>query len=148
MKFKASSLIISLSLVGILTWKVTAHNSSTFGEPLANLTNDLSVRFFDGKGEFTEEEDVSDGLGPVFNGTSCAACHSNPAVGGDSDIVETRFGTITNNVFDPLTHLGGSLIQSQGIGPVGSCDFVGESVPQEATIVAHRKSTSLFGLGL
>ena len=146
MKFKTSSLIISLWLVGILTWKVTADNSPTFGDPFANLTNDLSVRFFDGKDEFTEEEDISDGLGPVFNDVSCAACHSNPAVGGDSDIVETRFGTITHNQFDPLTQLGGSLIQSQGIGPANAC--FGETIPTQATIQAGRKTPPLFGLGL
>ena len=137
-----------LGLVGIFAWRAAADKPLSFGDPFPDLTTDQLIQFSDGEVEFTQVETVADGLGPVFNGTSCAACHSNPAVGGDSDIVETRFGTITNNVFDPLTHLGGSLIQSQGIGPVGSCDFVGESAPQEATIVAHRKSTSLFGLGL
>jgi len=140
--------VIVLGLVGIFAWRAAADKPLSFGDPFPDLTTDQLIQFSDGEVEFTQVETVADGLGPVFNGTSCAACHSNPAVGGDSDIVETRFGTITNNLFDPLTHLGGSLIQSQGIGPIGSCDFVGESAPQEATIVAHRKSTSLFGLGL
>jgi CxxC motif-containing protein (DUF1111 family) len=89
-------------------------------------------------------------LGPVFNGTSCAPCHFNPAVGGDSNIVETRFGTTDKNKFDALGDLGGSLIQSQGIGRVAGCrePFVGEEVPDEATIVTGRKTTPLFGLGL
>src|SRR5262249_22993298 len=30
----------------------------------------------------------------------------------------------------------------------GACDYVGEVVPPEATIVAGRRTTSLFGLGL
>jgi len=113
-----------LGLVGIFAWRAAADKPLSFGDPFPDLTTDQLIQFSDGEVEFTQVETVADGLGPVFNGTSCAACHSNPAVGGDSDIVETRFGTITNNVFDPLTHLGGSLIQSQGIGPVGSCDFV------------------------
>ncbi|HYT53371.1 MAG TPA: di-heme oxidoredictase family protein, partial [Verrucomicrobiae bacterium] len=81
--------------------------------------------------------------------TSCAQCHSNPATGGDSDITEIRFGTITNNQFDPLNQFGGSLIQSQGIGPISaSCNISGETVPSQATIVAKRRTTPLFGLGL
>jgi len=47
-----------------------------------------------------------------------------------------------------MTPYGGSLIQSQGIGAAGNCDYVGEIVPTEATITAHRRTTPLFGLGL
>lgn len=70
------------------------------------------------------------------------------AAGGASTILETRFGRILNGKFDPMSEFGGSLIQTTGIGPQGSCDFVGETVPPEATIVAHRLTTPLFGLGL
>jgi CxxC motif-containing protein (DUF1111 family) len=62
--------------------------------------------------------------------------------------VETRFGTTTAGAFDHLVALGGSLIQTDGIGPQGACDFVGEVVPPQATIVAGRRTTPLFGLGL
>jgi CxxC motif-containing protein (DUF1111 family) len=58
-------------------------------------------------------------------------------------------------VFDPLTQYGGSLIHSQGIGLFNGVNFVGEIVPQPpavpngpATIVARRRTTPLFGLGL
>ena len=70
------------------------------------------------------------------------------AAGGASTILETRFGRILNGKFDPMSEFGGSLIQTTGIGPQGSYDFVGETVPPEATIVAHRLTTPLFGLGL
>ena len=148
MKLKARAIAITLGLVGFLAWRVAADNQTLFGEPFANLTTEQLNRFLGGKDGFAEVETVEDGLGPVFNGTSCAECHSVPAIGGDSNIVETRFGTTTNNHFDALPQFGGSLIQSQGIGQIGSCNFVGESVPQQATIVALRKTTSLLGLGL
>src|SRR5215471_7816700 len=45
---------------------------------------------------FEAVEGVADGLGPVFNGTSCAGCHEVGATGGGSELVETRFGTITD----------------------------------------------------
>src|SRR5262245_61091416 len=118
-----------------------------FGDPLPGLTADELRRFDAGRAAFESVEDAADGLGPVFNGTSCAACHDIGAVGGGSDVVETRFGTITNGAFDPLLALGGSLIQTQGIGVAGACTFVGEVVPAGA-IQAQRRATPLFGLGL
>jgi CxxC motif-containing protein (DUF1111 family) len=148
MKDKACAMAITVALVGLLAWKAAADIPAFFGDPFSGLATALLDRFNAGKDEFEEEDGVDEGLGPVFNDTSCAACHLNPSTGGDSDVVETRFGTITDNHFDPLAQLGGSLIQSQGVGPLGSCNFGGESVPAEATIVAGRKTTPLFGLGL
>jgi CxxC motif-containing protein (DUF1111 family) len=122
--------------------------STAFGDPLRGLAADELARFDAGRVAFEEEEDVADGLGPVFNGRSCVGCHDVGATGGGSTIVERRFGTTTNGEFDPLEQLGGSLIQRAGIGPAGACNFVGEQVPPEATIVAGRRTTPLFGLGL
>jgi CxxC motif-containing protein (DUF1111 family) len=92
---------------------------------------------------------VAEGLGPVFNAKACVSCHNVPKIGGGSPITETRFGKAPGN-FDPMTNNGGSLIQSQGIGPVESCgiNYVGEVVPGTASIIAQRRTTPLFGLGL
>src|SRR5437870_11119221 len=54
------------------------------GAPIAGLTESELVLFNNGKGEFEEEEDVADGLGPTMNLGSCAGCHVQPAVGGSS----------------------------------------------------------------
>lgn len=148
MKHKICAVAITLALAGLFSWKAAAKIPVLFGDPFAGLTAEFAGLFGDGKDEFEDVETVADGLGPVFNGTSCAGCHSNPAVGGDSDTLETRFGATTNNHFDPLAQFGGSLIQSEGVGAIGSCNFTGETVPAEATIVAQRKTTPLFGLGL
>ena len=118
------------------------------GGPVSGLTGDQRARFTEGRTVFVEVEDASDGLGPVFNANSCAACHNLGATGGGGDHVETRFGTTTAGAFDPMTSHGGSLIQTDGIGAQGACMFVGEVVPSEATIVAGRRTTPLFGLGL
>ncbi len=119
-----------------------------FGDPLAGLSPEDLARFEEGRDAFAEVEGPADGLGPVFNGTSCAGCHSVGAIGGGSDTVETRFGAVTNGVFDPMANLGGSLIQTDGIGVQGACTFVGEVVPPDATVQAGRRTTPLFGLGL
>ena len=86
-----------------------------FGDPIRGLSPDELQRFGDGRAAFETVEDVADGLGPVLNGTSCAACHRVGGTGGGSETVETRFGTMTNGVFDPLVNLGGPLIQTDGI---------------------------------
>ena len=119
-----------------------------FGDPLPALTAAQRERFDAGKADFQEIETVEDGLGPVFNDVSCASCHSVAAVGGGSAIVETRFGTVTDGRFDPLSRLGGSLIQKHGIGAAAECEYLDEIVPPDATIVAGRRTTPLFGLGL
>ncbi|HYR97299.1 MAG TPA: di-heme oxidoredictase family protein [Candidatus Binatus sp.] len=119
-----------------------------FGDPLPGLTPDELQRFSDGRTAFDKVEGVADGLGPVFNGTSCGGCHSVGGTGGGSETTETRFGAVTNGGFDPLTAVGGSLIQTDGIGAQGACTFVGDVVPPQATVVARRRTTPLFGLGL
>ena len=121
---------------------------TNFGDPLPGLTAAELARFQAGQEEFGNVETAADGLGPVFNDVSCGACHSGPALGGGASRLVTRFGTITDGVFDPLANLGGSLIQVSGIGEAGHCNFTGEVVPPQATIVAGRRTTPLFGLGL
>jgi CxxC motif-containing protein (DUF1111 family) len=119
------------------------------GDPLPGLSQALLARFAAGKQEFESDETPEEGLGPVFNDTACARCHTDPAVGGGSALLETRFGTRkADGTFDPMTDTGGSLIQVKGIGVAGACDFTGEKVPPEATLVSLRRTTPLFGLGL
>ena len=120
------------------------------GDPLPGLTATQRAAFTDGRGDFTEIENIIDGLGPVFNERSCAACHNAPVAGGGSRRLVTRFATRAGGVFDPLTNLGGLLVQDHAIGPQeGSTHpFRPERVPQPATIVVRRRSTPLFGLGL
>jgi CxxC motif-containing protein (DUF1111 family) len=134
-----------------------------FGDPLPNVSGPELDRFTDGRAEFSTVETVADGLGPVFNESACVACHFGPgsAVGGNTARIETRFGTVINGAFDALVQLGGSLLQDQGIGRGdataalpnrNACkapfSFVGETVPATATVVAKRRTTPLFGLGL
>ena len=117
--------------------------TSGFGAPLRNLPADLLAAFTDGLAEFEEEDTLAQGLGPIFNNVSCAVCHSSPATGGASAILETRFGRLVDGHFDPMTELGGSLLQEFSIDP--ACQ---EIIPDTATIIARRQTQPLFGLGL
>src|SRR5437868_6157171 len=120
-----------------------------FGEPLQGLTAAERASFDDGKVHFATAEDVGEGLGPVFNEASCIACHAGPAVGGSNGRLETRFGRRgADGGFDPLSAEGGSLLQDHGIGGVDGFAFGPEIVPAEANVVAQRRTTPLFGLGL
>jgi CxxC motif-containing protein (DUF1111 family) len=134
--------------------------ATAFGDPLPGLAAHELELFQEGKSHFMDEEGVADGLGPVFNEASCVACHLGPgsAVGGSNGRLETRFGKVNpDGTFDPLAAKGGSLLQDHGIGsqigqtppdPNSSFDFVAESIPPEANVVARRRTTPLFGLGL
>src|SRR5437868_8164500 len=114
-----------------------------FGDPLYGLSAAKLAAFSEGLGDFQDEDIAASGLGPVFNNVSCVACHSVPAIGGGSTILETRFGRVANGQFDPLTELGGSLLQQSAIDPTAQ-----EVIPQQANIVAKRMTTPLFGAGL
>jgi CxxC motif-containing protein (DUF1111 family) len=152
-KPRQSLLKLSLSASVVLSLVAATATSDAplqFGDPLGGLTSSQLSAFNDGKTEFATAEEVDEGLGPVFNGRSCAECHSVPVIGGGSERLVTRFGTITNGVFDPLAQYGGSLIQDHAITRTdGSVhNFSPEQVPAAATIVAHRRTPPLFGLGL
>ncbi|HEY3246492.1 MAG TPA: di-heme oxidoredictase family protein [Phycisphaerae bacterium] len=112
------------------------------GQPLAGLTPQEQARFDAGKAAFETTLTVPDGLGPIFNETHCSACHLNP-IGGSGTITVTRFGHADRNGFDPLTQLGGSLLQSQSISP--EC---AETIPDEANVTALRLTNSTLGFGL
>lgn len=117
--------------------------TGNFGDPLPGLTKQQLSDFTDGLAEFETVETVESGLGPIFNNVSCVSCHSGVATGSGSKTTVTRFGRTTNGVFDPLTELGGSLLQSQAIDPQAL-----EVIPVEANVIAQRQTTPLFGAGL
>lgn len=117
--------------------------SPQFGNALTGL-DALNVQaFIEGRTEFEAVETPEGGLGPIFNGTSCVACHAAGATGGASNITVTRFGRLSNGKFDSLEHLGGSLLQRFAIDPA-----VREHIPAEANVIAQRLATPLFGAGL
>lgn len=140
------SLVIALVAATILPRPLSG--LVTYGDSLPGLTAEQQARFEAGKREFSTEEDAREGLGPVFNDTTCANCHSSPAVGGGSTVLETRFGRADGLAFDPMTELGGSLMQSRAIDGLRECGHTGETVPAAANRIALRRTTPLFGLGL
>jgi hypothetical protein len=118
------------------------------GDALAGVTAAQRADFAAGLEDFSSIETISDGLGPVFNERSCAACHSVPAIGGGSTRTVTRFARRISGLYDALASLGGSLMQDHAIGTADGIahNFKAEVVPAAATITVHRRATPLFGL--
>src|SRR2546428_8434181 len=90
---------------------------------------------------FEERDDVTKGLGPVYNAQSCAECHQNPMTGGISQITELRAGH--NDVFGNFVDApGGSLINDRAIDA-----SIQERVPGAEYIRAFRTSLNTLGDG-
>lgn len=114
-----------------------------FGDPLPGQTPQQLELFLEGRDDFLEVETADEGLGPIFNGLSCAQCHSVPTVGGGGFINEVRAGRLrADGRFEELP--GGSLVSLFSIPP----HIAQEIVPAEANVVAFRRSLPLFGAGL
>ncbi len=113
------------------------------GSPLPGLTAKELELFRTGLEDFSEVESAEDGLGPAFNGTSCAVCHSVPAIGGITTMTEVRAGhRDENGKFTELS--GGTLFHLFSI-PDHRCQV---QIPEEANVIARRAPIPLFGAGL
>ena len=64
--------------------------TSTTGAPLPLLSPKQLSLFNRGLAVFATEFTPATGLGPLFNSTSCAACHDDPVLGGYGDSVEVH----------------------------------------------------------
>lgn len=113
------------------------------GSPLAGITTQENELFRMGLEDFTEVEGAADGLGPAFNGTSCAGCHNVPGIGGTSTITEVRAGyRDADGKFHELE--GGTLFHLFSVPP-HTCQPM---IPEEANVIARRAPIPLFGAGL
>ncbi len=112
------------------------------GDPVHGLTQAQLQRFFNGQIDYNHTFTPEEGLGPIFNKASCGNCHTNP-LGGPGSQTVTRFGLAGKDGFDPLEHLGGSLLQALAISE--SCM---EVVPVEANHVVSRVTNGAMGYGL
>lgn len=124
------------------------------GEPLKDLTSQEMALFSSGRKAFLRVFTPPDGLGPIFNGESCAECHGSPGdlgfppIGGASaGLSESviRFGLLSDHNFDSLFDLGGSLLQKHSVSSLDQCI---EQVPIESNVSATRIATPIFGAGL
>jgi CxxC motif-containing protein (DUF1111 family) len=132
----------SVAAILFITAGFSQREAPPLGVPLPGLSQADLALFEAGKEDFLEVEDPADGLGPAFNGRSCAECHSVPAVGGIGNQSVTRAGHYVQGRFQEPD--GGSLIHKFS-NPDHSCQPL---VPRNATVIATRIPIPIFGDGL
>jgi len=109
--------------------------------------------------KFDEVEQISDGLGPLYNAQSCRECHQSPASGGVSQMSELRVGHRgPSGQFEspiiPIAHgktviTGRTLVNDRAICPSRAFSNVElqERVPDTETIQTTRMAVNLLGDG-
>jgi CxxC motif-containing protein (DUF1111 family) len=114
-----------------------------------NSTNGFEAQdaFDKDRQKFEEVEAISDGLGPVYNATSCVSCHQNPVSGSSSQLAELRAGHHEPDPKDPKKVIfveppGGSLIHQRAIDAA-----IQEHVRPEDEVRTLRVSTNTLGNG-
>lgn len=127
------------------------------GDPLPGLTPDELAAFERGKVLFEKRFKPSEGLGPFYNATSCASCHSVPVMGGAADLYRNFFVAtygITPASPANLPGLPSPVVPAFGDASQFTFSLEGErrAIPTEVSglpvRVAHRNSIPVFGVGL
>ncbi|MEO8325877.1 MAG: di-heme oxidoredictase family protein [Nitrospirota bacterium] len=106
--------------------------------PLPWLTAEEQSRFETGRALFEFPFTPRDGLGPVFNGRNCEACHHTPSIGGHGP----GYRANTRYILPSTASTQGLLFHDKSIakGPA-------ELLPENA-ILSKRRPGTLMGLGL
>jgi CxxC motif-containing protein (DUF1111 family) len=115
------------------------------GDPLSGVTAVEFEEFRMGLDDFLEVESAEEGLGPAYNGTSCAGCHSVPAVGGTGAVSEVRAGRrLASGEFQSVYPGDETLFQLFSI-PGHACQPM---MPPDVNVIGRRVPIPLFGAGL
>ncbi len=118
-------------------------NSAGGPDPLLNA--DEQQQWLRGRRVFTRKFRLGDGLGPLFDADSCAACHRDPVIGGAGDrsvnVVRFGFHDLANDVFTDVE--GGPVVSKLAIPGRPR-----EEVNPAANVTQERQPPSLLGLGL
>jgi CxxC motif-containing protein (DUF1111 family) len=130
----------------------TAINNGQTGAIGNGLVNDSNATFRADEAVFMEEEDISQGLGPVYNTRSCVDCHVQPNVGGSSQVTELRVGhrDFTGNFVNPTITIndGATSIPNRSlVNDRSICAEASERVPGSETIHALRATSNVLGDG-
>lgn len=126
------------------------------GDPLPGLSTEELAAFLRGKALFGKRFTPSQGLGPLYNATSCESCHNKPVLGGTADLYRNFYvAAIGNPPFQSnLPGLPSQVIPAFGSQATPLFQLEGKRVEllQEfegsPVISAQRNSVPLFGVGL
>src|SRR3984893_1357834 len=155
MKLFTAAAVLTFALVSVDTPRPDAPTG--FDNKTNGIVDDATHQ--DDQTKFDEVEQLSDGLGPLYNAQSCRECHQNPVSGAASQVAELRVG---HNGPDgrfrtpeiPIAHgaetiTGRSLVNDRAICPNAAFPDkeIQERVPETETIRTFRLSLNLLGDG-
>jgi CxxC motif-containing protein (DUF1111 family) len=152
--------LISLGVLGLFLVSSAPHfiEAPTGFDNKSNGVTDDAAHQTDQK-TFEEVEQLSDGLGPLYNAQSCRECHQNPVSGAASQVIELRVGhqAPDGHFRNPEIRIadgaeviaGRSLVNDRAICPNGAFpnNEIQERVPDSETIRTFRLSLNLLGDG-
>ena len=129
---------------------VAAGISGRLGDPMPSATAEQLATFARGKAVALRHFDLSDGLGPAFNLTSCGGCHERPQPGGSAGLYRNFFlaGRQTEDgafVFSESAGMAGGVLRVFSYDPG---DPFRPAIPDTTTIFAQRNPIPFFGMGL
>jgi CxxC motif-containing protein (DUF1111 family) len=139
--------VVAAIWIGALVLQRAAFTQApgSVGGPLPGVTPAGFAEFRLGLDDFIEVESAEEGLGPAFNGTSCAVCHNLPVIGGGGVILELRAGyRDAAGEHAGLNEAGDTLIHMLST-PAHACQ---PQMPDDVTVIARRAPIPLFGAGL
>ncbi len=116
------------------------------GDPLPFATPEQLATFERGKAVLLKRFDLSEGLGPQFNVTSCGACHERPAVGGSAGRYRNFFligQQVGPDMFFPLGAAG--VLRTFAFG---EDELAHPKLPNATSVMVQRNPIPMFGVGL
>src|SRR5579859_529941 len=159
-----SCLFAAVAALGMGLARVAAKSATEapagFNTPSFNSAQSISNGIVEPPGDtfardqlvYEENKAVADGLGPVYNATSCVSCHQNPNSGSASQTTELRVGhkdehghfvnptIFINDGKDTIT--GRSIVNDRAIGPEAQ-----EHIPATENIRTLRAALNTLGDG-
>jgi CxxC motif-containing protein (DUF1111 family) len=102
--------------------------------------------------QFEKRHDSSNGLGPLFNATSCAECHNNQVIGTASQFTESRAGhrDASGNFVNPTIPINGGAANISGRSIVNDraiCEQAQEHLPDTENVRTLRAVLNTLGDG-
>ena len=130
------------------------------GDPIEGLSAQELAAFRRGRDVFERRFRPSEGLGPFYNATSCAGCHSTPVSGGSAALYRNFYVAAwkDGDHQSPLPPFMGPVVPAFGSGDdhqtatsstlVGPRTSLPSSYNGSEVIAAQRNTLPLFGVGL
>ncbi len=168
---------VAYAIFWLLANCTQAADAGKFGGPVLGLTPEQNRKFFLSKAFFEKKFTPQEGLGPLFNERSCAACHGDPdEVGGEGrDLSSTSImnfarrvptsevakkplhdviATLGKRDVDFFLTQGGPSLQRRSVTTEfpklfpTDVQFDFEQIPVEAELQSNRHAQIIWGAGL